>query len=256
MQLIDTHTHLYLEEFSEDLDEVISRAINNGIEKFFMPNVDSLTIDHMLGLAEKYPKHCFPMIGLHPCSVKDDYKDELLIAKDCLERLKFYAIGEIGIDLHWDKTFVENQKKVFREQIEWAKEYKLPIVIHMRNSFKETFEIVEEMNDASLKGIFHCFAGTMEDAEKILSLGGFKLGIGGVATFKNAGLDKVVEQVGLEHIVLETDSPYLAPVPYRGKRNESSYLTIIASKVAELKNTTLENVAGITTKNAHEIFGI
>lgn len=252
----DTHAHLYLEEFSEDIDDVIKRAVSNGVNKFFLPNIDSLSIDPMMGLAEKYPQNCFPMMGLHPCSVKDDYKDELLIAKDCLERLKFYAIGEIGIDLHWDKTFTENQEKAFREQLGWAKEYKLPVVIHQRNAFKETFEIVQEMNDKSLRGIFHCFAGTMEEAEKIISLGGFKLGIGGVVTFKNSGLDKVVEQLSLEHMVLETDSPYLAPAPYRGKRNESSYIPIIAQKIAELKGVTIDKVARVTSENSREIFGI
>lgn len=256
MSLVDTHAHLYMEEFSSDIDDVIKRAIDNGVEKFFLPNVDSLTIDYMLGLAEKYPKHCFPMIGLHPCSVKEDYKDELLIAKDCLERLKFYAIGEIGIDLHWDKTFFHNQQKAFREQIEWAKEYKLPVVIHMRNSFNETFEIVNEMNDSSLKGIFHCFAGTLEEAEKIISLGGFKLGIGGVVTYKNSGLGNVLPLIGLEHLVLETDAPYLAPIPQRGKRNESANIKLIAEKVAEIKGVSFENVAETTTKNSKEIFGI
>ena len=254
MILIDTHTHLYAEEFDGDRAKVVQTAVDSGIQKLFLPNVDRNSIPRMLALSEAYPSHCFPMIGLHPCSVNADYEQELTTMAELLLQTKFYAVGEIGMDLYWDKTFIQQQQKAFEQQILLAKKYKLPIVIHTRNAFDEAFEIVNSLNDNSLKGIFHCFSGTRQDADKVIALGGFKLGIGGVLTFKNSGLDKVIEQVALEYLVLETDAPYLAPVPYRGKRNESAYLTRIAEKLAIIKNCSLEEVAKITTANAAAIF--
>ncbi|MDQ3191968.1 MAG: TatD family hydrolase [Bacteroidota bacterium] len=256
MLFYDTHTHLYLEEFAVDRQETIQRAVEAGVDKFFLPNIDSTSIEGMLQMEKDFPRRCFPMMGLHPCSVKGNYQTQLKEVKNWLDKHKFYAIGEIGIDLYWDKTFEEEQKTVFKEQIILAKKHKLPIVIHLRNAFDETFEIVEQLNDANLKGIFHCFSGTKEQAEKIISLGGFKLGIGGVVTFKNAGLDKAIMDINPEHLVLETDSPYLAPVPFRGKRNESAYLLLVAQKLAEIYNLPLEKIASITTANANEVFDI
>lgn len=251
--LIDTHTHLYAEEFDGDRTEAVQRCLDNGIEKLYLPNVDSESIPRMLELEAQFPDHCFAMMGLHPCSVKENYKEELEIVKEWLDKRKFAAVGEIGIDLYWDKTFAEQQKEAFKTQIQWALDYKLPIVIHCREAFDEIYEVLVSCKELP-KGIFHCFSGTIEQANKILALGGFKLGIGGVLTFKNSGLDKVVEQIDLEHLVLETDSPYLAPVPHRGKRNESSYLKAIAEKLAALKNCSLAEVEETTTKNAIELF--
>lgn len=263
MQLIDTHAHLYAEQFDNDRDTVIEDAIRQGVEYFFLPNIDSTSIEGMLALASKYPGKCFPMMGLHPCYVTKTYKDDLMVVKEWLKKMKenetphrFWAVGEIGIDLYWDKTYFNEQQEAFREQITLAKEYGLPIIIHTRNSFDETLSIVKEMNDDSLKGIFHCFSGNTEQALEVIALAGFKLGIGGVVTFKNSGVDKVVEAVGLEHIVLETDAPYLAPVPYRGKRNESAYVRLVAEKIAAVKNIPVEEVARVTTKNALELFGV
>jgi len=254
--LTDTHTHLYLEEFDHDRDRVIENAIQLGVKRFFLPNIDSSSIDALLTLTRAYPENCFPMIGLHPCSVKENFEEELALVEDWLSKEKFYAIGEIGIDLHWDKTFFEQQKAAFRKQIELAKKLRLPIVIHSRNSFDEIFNIIDDLNDDNLKGIFHCFSGTLEQAEKIISYGGFKLGIGGVVTFKNAGLDKVVSQIDVKHIVLETDAPYLTPAPHRGKRNESAYLLHIAQKTADIYNIPVEKLAEITTDNSQSIYGI
>ncbi|MFH1320630.1 MAG: TatD family hydrolase [Bacteroidota bacterium] len=256
MFLTDSHTHLYLETFDDDRDQVIEKAINTGIQRFFLPNIESSTIDSMLDLVNTYPDNCFPMIGLHPCSVNENFEGELKIVEQLLLKRKFYAIGEIGIDLYWDKTFFEQQKIAFRRQIELAKKNNLPIVVHSRNSFNEIFNIIDELNDETLTGIFHCFSGTVEQAKKVINYGGFKLGIGGVLTFKNSGLDKVVEQIDLQHIVLETDSPYLAPVPHRGKRNEPAYILQIAQKVANLHNISLEKVAEITTQNSRMVFKI
>ena len=256
MTLYDTHTHLYLEEFATDRREVIERAVNNGVEKLLLPNIDNTSIEGILKMEKDFPGICFPMIGLHPCSVKQDYEGQLKEIEAWLAKHKYYAIGEIGIDLYWDKAFEKEQKIAFRQQIQLAKANKLPIVIHLRNAFDETFEIVEEMNDQDLKGIFHCFSGTKDQAEKITGLGGFKLGIGGVVTFKNSGLDKVLKEINLEHLVLETDSPYLAPAPHRGKRNESSFLILIANKLAEIYAVPLEKIESITSANAKAIFGI
>ena len=251
---VDTHTHLYSEEFSTDIDEVLQKAIDAGVEKFFLPNIDSSSVAGMHHLCEKYPQHCFPMMGLHPCSVKENYKEELAIAYNYLQRKKYVAVGEIGIDLYWDKTFYAQQVEAFETQINWALEFNLPIVIHCRNSFDEIFEVLTRFKKLP-KGIFHCFSGNAEQAQKIIAATNFKLGIGGVITFKNSGLDKAIENIDLKHLVLETDSPYLAPVPYRGKRNESSYIPLIAAKIAEVKKCSLLEVAATTTANAKEIFG-
>jgi TatD DNase family protein len=250
---IDTHTHLYSEEFNEDRTAVINTAISNSVTKLYLPNIDSNSIDGMLQLEKEFPDNCFAMMGLHPCSVKENYLDELTIVKKWLDKRKFIAIGEIGIDLYWDKTFITEQEIAFKKQIDWALEYNYSIVIHCRNAFDEIFAILQSYSKLP-KGIFHCFSGDVEQAQKILALKNFKLGIGGVVTFKNSGLDKVVETISIEDIVLETDSPYLAPMPYRGKRNESSYIPLIAKKVAELKNISIEEVENITTKNANFIF--
>lgn len=250
---IDTHTHLYSEEFNADRHEAISGAIAKGVTKFYMPNVDSSSIEGMLALEVHYPEQCLPMMGLHPCSVKENYREELEIVKKWLDLRRFAAIGEIGIDLYWDKTFIKEQELAFKEQIFWALEYNYTVVIHCRNAFDEILSILKSFEKLP-KGIFHCFSGDFIQAQQILSLGNFKLGIGGVVTFKNSGLDKVVEQLNINDIVLETDAPYLAPVPHRGKRNESAYIPLVAEKIALLKNMSIEEVAEITSKNALEVF--
>lgn len=252
--IIDTHTHLYLEEFNADRQQVMKKAMAAGIERFYLPNIDSSSITSMLQLEKDYPGNCFAMMGLHPCSVNEKVEEELRIVEEWLGKRKFCAIGEIGIDLYWDKTFFEQQKMAFRKQIDWALQYSYPIVIHCRDAFDEIYEILASYKTLP-KGIFHCFSGTLEQANKIIALNTFKLGIGGVVTFKNAGLDKVVEQLDMKHLVLETDSPYLAPVPFRGKRNESGYIVQVALKVGELKQLSIAEVGEITTKNALEIFG-
>ena len=253
--LIDTHSHIYSEDFTHDRDEVLQRAYESGIKKIILPNIDSGSIKHMLDLSDAYPHLCYPLIGLHPTSVEDDYQEELRAIEYWLDKRKFYGIGEIGIDLYWEKKFEKEQKEAFRYQVKLAKTYKLPIVIHVRDSFEETFKIVQEEQDGTLKGIFHCFTGNEKEAQKVINIG-FHLGIGGVVTFKNSHLDKVIRGFGLENIVLETDSPYLAPVPKRGKRNESSNLVFIAQKLAELYNVPLTRVAEITTQNARKLFEI
>ncbi len=253
MLLTDTHTHLYAEEFDTDRKQVIEAALKLGVQKFYLPNVDSASIPRMFELEQLFPDNCMAMMGLHPCSVKENYKEELEIVEHWLNTRKFVAIGEIGIDLYWDKTLLEEQKFAFKKQIKLSLQFNLPIVIHCREAFDEIFDILINYIGKA-RGIFHCFSGTLEQAHKVLDLGGFKLGIGGVVTFKNAGLDKIVEQLDLNNIVLETDSPYLAPAPHRGKRNESAYLFNVAKKIAELKNCSIEEVATITTKNAEEVF--
>jgi len=250
----DTHTHLYAEEFNGDRTFLISKAINNGIKKFYLPNIDSTSIDGMLALEKEFPKNCFPLMGLHPCSVNATVDKELDIVKDWLTKRKFAGVGEIGIDLYWDKTFFAQQQHAFKTQIEWALQYNYPIVIHCREAFDEIYEILISF-DKLPKAIFHCFSGNTEQANKIIALGNFKLGIGGVVTFKNSGLDKVVEQIDLEHLVLETDAPYLAPVPFRGKRNEPSYILEVARKVAQIKSLSTSEVGEITNKSAEFIFG-
>lgn len=256
MIFTDTHTHLYSSQFDEDRDQVIETCLNDEITRLFLPNIDKNSVDGMMSLVNQYPNNCYPMIGIHPCSVTADWKEEIKEYEQLLTQHKFYAIGEIGIDLYWDKTFVKEQKEAFEYQILLAKKEKLPIIIHTRDSFDEIFKIVDKHNDENLTGIFHCFTGTIEQAQKIMDYGGFKMGIGGVVTFKNAGLDKIVAQIPMEYLVLETDSPYLAPHPYRGKRNESRYLKVIAHKIAELKGINIQEVADITTANSKQIFGI
>jgi TatD DNase family protein len=254
MTLIDSHCHLYLPEFQADLDEVVGRAERLGVEKFFLPNIDSTTLQSMLSLSEKYPGKCFPMMGLHPTSVKENYKEELALVESELQKGSYVAVGEIGIDLYWDKTFLKEQIEAFETQIGWAKLHGLPIIIHCRESFDEVFSVVDRMNDDRLSGIFHCFTGTKEQAKKIVDYGGFKMGIGGVVTFKNGGIDKFLEEIPLENFVLETDAPYLSPVPYRGKRNESAYLVEIVKKLAEIYKLPESDVAEKTSENCLAIF--
>ena len=233
----------------------MQRCLDNQVQRLFLPNVDSESISMVSELVSEYPEHCFAMLGLHPCDVKESYKTELELIRQAIAKNKIYAIGEIGIDLYWDKTTLTMQEETFREQISWAKELNLPIVIHCREAFDEVYELLLSEKDETLRGIFHCFTGTKEQADLIIDLG-FYLGIGGVVTYKNSGLDKVVQQLDLKNIVLETDSPYLTPVPFRGKPNESSFLTYIAQKVADIKEVSIEIVADITTENSKNIFGV
>jgi TatD DNase family protein len=257
MKFIDTHTHLYLEQFSEDIDTVISNSISSGIDKLFLPNISSETTKDMLDLCEKYPKTCYSMMGLHPCDVKSESMEkELLHVEELLNKEKFIAVGEIGVDLYWDKSTLPLQKEAFIFQINLAKKHKLPIVIHTRDSFNEAIEIVESLNDENLSGVFHCFTGSVEDAKRITDLGNFYLGIGGVLTFKNSGVDKTIKEIDIQHLLLETDSPYLAPTPFRGKRNESKYILNIAEKLSEIHQISLEDVADKTTNNALKLFNI
>ncbi len=253
--MIDTHTHLYLEEFDSDRSAMIGRAIDKGVTKMLLPNIDSTSVEGLLKLCRSFPDNCLPMMGLHPTSVKENYEEELDRVDRWLEKHSFCAIGETGIDLYWDTSHQKEQEHSFIHQINLAKKYNLPIVIHSRNSFNELFEILEIHHSPDLKGVFHCFTGNLDQAEKIIGMG-FYLGIGGVVTFKNSGLDKVLDELSLEHILLETDAPYLAPVPFRGKRNESAYLAVIAEKIAEIKNISPARVAEITTANAISLFKI
>lgn len=255
MILTDTHTHLYSSQFQEDRPEMIQRAIKAGVSRFFIPAIDSTYTQKMYDLEAQYPEHVFLMMGLHPCYVKENYLEELAFVEAQLKSRKFYAIGEIGIDMYWDKTTLEIQKIALRKQIQWAKEYKLPINIHGRDAFDEIFEVLESEKDEALFGIFHCFSGNYEQALQAISYG-MKLGIGGVVTFKNGGIDQFLHNIPIEHIVLETDAPYLAPVPYRGKRNESSYLVQVVEKLAAIYQIPVEQVAQITTQNSKQIFGI
>jgi len=240
---------------SPDLDAVMERAAVEGVTKFYLPAIDSSAIEAMLGLEIRYPGKCIAMMGLHPCYVKEHYKDELEIVKDWLSKRNFAAVGEIGLDYYWDKTFMQQQEEAFRLQIEWSLEYKLPIVIHTRNAMQETINIVKEYVSRGVRGVFHCFSGSYESAVQIIDAG-FYLGIGGVITYKNAGVAEVLQHIGIEHLVLETDAPYLTPVPFRGKRNESSYLKYILSKLAAIKNLPPEDIAAVTTSNAQKIFGV
>lgn len=255
MLLTDTHTHLYSAEFEIDRKQVIERAIAAGVKKLFLPNIDSSSIEGMMELCTQFPENCFPMMGLHPTSVKENYEEELAIVKEWLGKYKFCAVGEIGIDLYWDKTFFTQQQLAFETQIKWANEFSLPIVIHSRNSFNEIVEVLQKNKNENPHGIFHCFSGSKEQAEQAISLG-FRLGIGGVLTYKNSGLAQAIADIDMKHLVLETDSPYLTPVTHRGKRNESGYITLVAQKLAEIKNISVEEVAEITTANAIEVFGI
>ncbi|MFK8105053.1 MAG: TatD family hydrolase [Saprospiraceae bacterium] len=251
--MIDTHTHLYVEQFDEDRAEMLKRANDQGIQKFFLPNIDRSSIDAMLALEAAYPEQCFAMMGLHPCSVKEDFEAELAVVEKWLGQRTFCAVGEIGIDLYWDKTFQAQQEIAFRRQINWAKDLDIPIVIHSRSSTAEVLEILKSEKDEKLRGIFHCFGGSETEARAIIELG-FHLGIGGVLTFKKSGLDKTLASIPLDYMVLETDSPYLAPTPFRGKRNESAYLHQIAEKLAAIKERSIQEVAAITTRNAESIF--
>lgn len=251
----DTHTHLYSEEFDVDRNEMMQRAIDNGVTRFFVPAIDSNYTQSMYDLERDYPENVFLMMGLHPTYVKDNYLEELQHVESELTKRKFVAIGEIGIDLYWDKTHLKEQQYAFRKQIQLAKQYKLPIVIHCREAFDEIFEILEEEKSPELFGIFHCFTGTYEQALMAISYN-MKLGIGGVVTFKNGKIDQFLHQIDLEHIVLETDSPYLAPIPFRGKRNESSYLTNIAEKLGQIYRLSANEIATATTYNSKKIFGI
>lgn len=251
--IIDTHTHLYDEESIELQDAHINRAIQAGVHKLYMPNCDSSTIEGMMGIAQRFPDNCFPMMGLHPCYVKENYKDELAIVEEQLAKNKFSAIGEIGLDFYWDKTFAHEQKLAFEQQIDWALAYDLPIVIHSRSSTQECLDIVKRKQNGKLVAIFHCFSGTPEQAQRVAGLGGY-IGIGGVVTFKTSNLPEVLRAVSLENVVLETDAPYLAPVPYRGKRNESTYLPLIAQRIADVYEMPLEAIEKATTANAEKIF--
>lgn len=251
---IDTHSHLFSEKFNNDRSEIIQRAKDNGVERILLPNIDIDSIKSMHDLEDSDPDFFKSMMGIHPCSVSVNYEEELAITKKWFSKRDYCAIGEIGIDLYWEQNLIAQQKNAFRSQLKLAKELKLPVAIHARNSFNEIFKIVEEENDENLTGVFHCFTGGKEEAKKIMSFGGFKMGLGGVLTFKKAGLDKTAFEIPIEEFVLETDSPYLAPSPNRGKRNESSFLLYIAEKLADIKGVSLKTVAEITTKNAIELF--
>jgi len=255
MIITDTHTHLYSEAFDEDRDEMISRALAAGITRFFVPAIDSTYSESMYALERKYPTHVFLMMGVHPTHIKDNYKEELDHVTQALRTRKFVAIGEIGIDLYWDKSNLKKQQEAFRIQIQLAKRYKLPIVIHCRDAFDEVFEILEEEKSENLFGIFHCFTGTLEQAQQAISYN-MKLGIGGVVTFKNGKIDQFLSQIDLKHIVLETDAPYLAPVPFRGKRNESVYIVEVLEKLSSIYGLSTKIIAEITTKNSKDIFNI
>jgi len=255
MIITDTHTHLYSEQFNDDRNEMMQRAIDAGVTRFFIPAIDSTYTEAMFNLEKEYPANTFLMMGLHPTSVKENYKEELILVQEWLDKRQFYAVGEIGIDLYWDRSFLQQQQDAFKAQIEWAKEKDLPIVIHCRESFNEIFEVLEEVKDENLFGIFHCFTGNLEQANRAISYN-MKLGIGGVVTFKNGEIDKFLNQIELRHIVLETDSPYLAPTPFRGKRNESSYIINVLDKLVDIYNLTPEEIANITTQNSRDVFGI
>ncbi|QVY64867.1 TatD family hydrolase [Polaribacter sp. Q13] len=253
--ITDTHTHLYSSQFKEDQAEMMQRAKDAGVTRFFIPAIDSTYTEKMLQLEKNYPNDVFLMMGLHPTSVKENYLEELALVKDWIDKKDFYAIGEIGMDLYWDTTFLTQQQDAFRTQIQWAKERKMPINIHCRNAFDEVFEVLESEKNDDLRGIFHCFTGTLEQAKQAISYN-MKLGIGGVATFKNGKIDKFLNEIDIKHIVLETDAPYLAPTPYRGKRNESAYLTNVVDKLVDIYGLPFDEIAAITTQNSKDVFGI
>ncbi|MFT3752269.1 MAG: TatD family hydrolase [Paludibacter sp.] len=252
--MIDTHSHIYSEEFDTDRTETIQRAKEAGITHIILPNVDSETLPQMLALEAQYPDYCHAAIGLHPTSVKENYKEELALVEAELKRRQWIAIGEIGIDLYWDKTFLREQITAFQQQIDWALKYDLPVIIHVRDSFCETMEALAPYKNSGLKGVFHSFTGTIDEAREIIEFGGFMLGINGIVTFKNSGLAAVVAQIDPKHILLETDAPYLTPAPHRGKRNESAYVQLVAKKLAEVYNCTSEEVSEQTTQNALSLF--
>ena len=253
MKIIDTHTHLYLYDFKDDIDNVMLNASNENVEELYLPAIDSSETEAMLLLESKYPGKCFAMMGLHPCSVKENYKQELMYVHEWLKKRQFIAIGEVGLDFYWDKTFTDQQYESFHQQIELALQYNLPLVIHTRNAMQQTIDVVKEYSHKGLHGIFHCFSGNYQNALDIINAG-FLLGIGGIITYKNAGVAEAIKEIDLANIVLETDSPYLTPVPFRGKRNESSYIKYIIAKIAEIKNISFEEVAAITTANAERMF--
>ncbi|HEY9113584.1 MAG TPA: TatD family hydrolase [Bacteroidales bacterium] len=252
---VDTHTHLYLENFDEDRKQVVEKAIELGVKYMLLPNIDSDSFDDMESLHHLFPKNCLAMMGLHPTSVKENYETELHKVEQEISTGKYIAVGEIGIDLYWDKSFEEQQKDAFRRQLKLAKKYKLPVSIHTRDAFEQIYTIVKEELTDGLKGVFHCFTGTAEEAKQIMETG-FKMGIGGVLTFKNSKLQEVIKSVPMEYLVLETDAPFLTPTPFRGKRNESAYIPLIAQKLAEIKGISLEEVAAKTTENAVDVFQI
>lgn len=251
--MIDTHAHIYADQFKEDIEETIERSKETGLERIYMPNIDHTSIDAMLELELKYPNYCIATMGLHPCSVKSDFEKELYIVEEWLSKREFVAIGEMGTDLYWDKTFVDQQVEAFKIQVAWAKQYKKPIIIHCRESLDMTIDLVEQLKDDNLTGVFHCFNGSIDQAQRIAKLG-FHIGLGGVSTFKNSGMNEVIPGLSMDNVVLETDSPYLAPVPHRGKRNEPSYVQLVAQKVADYRETSLEEIISITTNNANKLF--
>ena len=256
MILIDTHTHLYLPEFDEDRAAIVQRAKEHGVQQVILPNIDSESIPQMLKMAAEFPDFCRMAMGLHPTSVKENFEEELDIAYQELQTGKYLAVGEMGIDLYWDKSFYEQQKLAFRIQAKWAVDFNLPLIIHSRDSFEEIFELMDDLWTPQLKGVFHCYTGTHQQAEKIVNDYGFKLGLGGVLTFKNSTLREEIKNIDIKHLILETDAPFLAPVPYRGKRNESAYVSLVAQKLADIKNCSVEEVAEMTTHNAVELFNI
>lgn len=251
--MIDTHSHIYSSKFSEDQSEMLNRAFQVGVERIYMPNIDLESIKGMMQLATDFPDRCFPMMGLHPCSVQEDYLSVLEQMRPMFETHQFVAVGEMGTDLYWDKSFFEQQQAAFRIQCEWALDLALPIVIHCRDSFWETVEMLKDFKGRGIRGVFHCFTGGKAEATAAIDMG-FYLGIGGVATFKNGGLDKVLPEINLEHLLLETDAPYLAPVPHRGKRNEPAYTALVAERLAELKGVDRGQVVTQTTQNAMNLF--
>ncbi|HET9825403.1 MAG TPA: TatD family hydrolase [Chitinophagaceae bacterium] len=253
MNLVDTHCHIYTAEFDSDRTAMISRAKGEGITKMLMPAIDNATHDQMMGLEKEMPGTCISMMGLHPCSVKENYREELQIAEQWLEKRRFVAVGETGLDFYWDLAYRKEQCEVFQHHIDWALQFDIPVVIHSRNSIDDCIDMIEKNQNGKLKGVFHCFTGTLEQAKKIIELNLY-MGIGGVATFKKSGLDSVIEQIDLKNIVLETDAPYLAPMPFRGKRNECAYLKYVVQKLAEIKKIPAEEIAGITTANAENVF--
>lgn len=257
MNFIDTHSHLYSKKFDDDRSKVVTNAIAEGVNTILLPNISSKYTKNMLSLCSEFPKNCYPMMGLHPCDVSEEnFDSEMQHVEIELATNKYIAVGEIGLDLYWDKTKLEVQKRAFIHQIKLAKKYKIPIAIHVRDAFDEAIEIVESLNDNTLRGVFHCFTGSIVEAKRVIDLKDFYLGIGGVVTFKNSGLDQTIKEISIKNLILETDSPYLAPVPFRGKRNESKYLTKIAEKIAEIKNMTIKEIADITTANAKKLFHI
>jgi TatD DNase family protein len=255
MNIVDSHCHLYLPEFDSDREEMFQRAFEAGVTRFYLPNIDSSSIKAMLDTSQSHRNSCFPMMGLHPCSVKENWDSEIKEIEKWLlnSEHQWFGIGETGLDYYWDKTFIPKQKENFQKHIDWAKELQLPIIIHSRDALDDCIEMIRVNNNEKLRGIFHCFSGTLEQARQIIDLD-FYLGIGGVVTFKNGGLDKVLPEIDLKNVVLETDSPYLAPVPFRGKRNESSYLKLVAERIAAIKNFSINEVALATTANAQKVF--